>query len=275
MTARGAVQRLVQEGLVYRVPGRGTFVAPSRANRTASHILSFSDEMRRRGTRAVVAHRRAAAPARERPTRRADSRPTRCSCSAACGRPTASRLRSRRRSSPPGAWRTSSTATSAGRRCSRRSPQPGSYRPRAVPTSAPRRRRHEDAQAARRQTRRAAARRAPPDPRPGRRTARARRRAATWERATASTSTSTWSCRRDAGDHRGGRVTRRIDELRAGVVGTGFIGVVHVDALRRLGRRGHRRRRLDARARGREAHRAGRTRATRRCSPTTASTSST
>ena len=28
---------------------------------------------------------------------------------------------------------------------------------------------------------------------------------------------------------------RRIDELRAGVVGTGFIGVVHVDALRRLG----------------------------------------
>jgi DNA-binding GntR family transcriptional regulator len=51
MTARGAVQRLVQEGLVYRVPGRGTFVAPARANRTASHILSFSDEMRRRGRR--------------------------------------------------------------------------------------------------------------------------------------------------------------------------------------------------------------------------------
>jgi GntR family transcriptional regulator len=51
MTARGAVQRLVQEGLVYRVPGRGTFVAPARANRTASHILSFSDEMRRQGRR--------------------------------------------------------------------------------------------------------------------------------------------------------------------------------------------------------------------------------
>jgi DNA-binding GntR family transcriptional regulator len=49
MTARGAVQRLVQEGLIYRVPGRGTFVAPARANRTASHILSFSDEMRRKG----------------------------------------------------------------------------------------------------------------------------------------------------------------------------------------------------------------------------------
>ena len=67
MTARGAVQRLVHEGLVYRVPGRGTFVAPARANRTASHILSFSDEMRRRGrtpsSHVLQKRRRTATPA--------------------------------------------------------------------------------------------------------------------------------------------------------------------------------------------------------------------
>jgi GntR family transcriptional regulator len=66
MTARGAMQRLVQEGLVYREPGRGTFVAPARANRTASHILSFSDEVRRRGgtpsSRVVERTTRAASP---------------------------------------------------------------------------------------------------------------------------------------------------------------------------------------------------------------------
>jgi DNA-binding GntR family transcriptional regulator len=70
MTARAAVQRLVQDGLVYRVPGRGTFVAASRANRTAGHILSFSDEMRRKGrtpsSRVIEHRRRRANPEEER-----------------------------------------------------------------------------------------------------------------------------------------------------------------------------------------------------------------
>ena len=66
-----------------------------------------------------------------------------------------------------------------------------------------------------------------------------------------------------------------ISELKAGVVGTGFIGVVHVDALRRLGVEvigvvGS----TPERAR-REGARPRRTRATRRCSPTSGSTSST
>jgi GntR family transcriptional regulator len=49
MTARNAVQRLVQESLVYRVPGRGTFVAPRPAHRQAGKMWSFSHEMRRHG----------------------------------------------------------------------------------------------------------------------------------------------------------------------------------------------------------------------------------
>jgi GntR family transcriptional regulator len=49
MTARNAVARLTQEGIVYRVPGRGTFVARSPLHRQASNLLSFSDEMRREG----------------------------------------------------------------------------------------------------------------------------------------------------------------------------------------------------------------------------------
>lgn len=75
MTARAAVQRLVQDGLVYRVPGRGTFVAPSRANRTAGHILSFSDEMRRKGrtpSSRVLEHKQRRATAEEEQRLRVD-----------------------------------------------------------------------------------------------------------------------------------------------------------------------------------------------------------
>ena len=69
MTARNAVQRLVQDGLVYRVPGRGTFVAENSAARTASHVLSFTEEMRRRGrvpSSRVVERERRPATAEER-----------------------------------------------------------------------------------------------------------------------------------------------------------------------------------------------------------------
>ena len=49
MTARNATQRLAQEGIILRVPGRGTFVAERQPLRQADNLLSFSDEMRRAG----------------------------------------------------------------------------------------------------------------------------------------------------------------------------------------------------------------------------------
>ncbi|MER3417624.1 MAG: GntR family transcriptional regulator [Chloroflexota bacterium] len=49
MTARNAMQQLVEEGLAVRIPGRGTFVAEPPAHRQAHRLMSFTAEMERQG----------------------------------------------------------------------------------------------------------------------------------------------------------------------------------------------------------------------------------
>lgn len=49
MTARNAMHRLAEEGLVVRLPGRGSYVAEPPAHRRADRLMSFSSEMTRRG----------------------------------------------------------------------------------------------------------------------------------------------------------------------------------------------------------------------------------
>ncbi len=128
MTARNAMAQLVQAGIVQRIPGRGTFVAEQPVHRQAGSLISFSDEMRRRGRRPssrLLTRGHARGHAARRPTRSGCAAARRSSSWCACGSPTRSRSRSRPPPSRRGSRRCSRAPTSRRARCSTRWSAPG------------------------------------------------------------------------------------------------------------------------------------------------------
>jgi GntR family transcriptional regulator len=51
MTVRRAINELINEGVVYAIPGKGIFVSPVKVNAEAGPLVSFTEEMARLGMR--------------------------------------------------------------------------------------------------------------------------------------------------------------------------------------------------------------------------------